>query len=90
MILSVDRTYLPSFGITDDQAPVCIYTVLCLGSSGRDCAAYRGIGPDLPRTPEDEPALLNRIREGGNKIHETEARKMFDLSLDGVELQYRR
>jgi len=91
MIIDMHRDILPSFGLIRYQAPLSIYTLLCLGGSGRDCAAYRGICPDLSTADEAvKSAMLNEIRRGGHKISEDEARSMFNLVHEGQSLAYRR
>ena len=90
-VIGIHREYLPGFGIVQDQRPVCIYTVLSLGMSGRDCAAYRGVGPNLSMADVESTAdMMERIKSGGTKISETEARELFDLSHEGRDLTYRR
>ena len=92
MIIQTHREILPSFGIKHDQAPLHIWSLLCKGMSGRDCAAYQGIAPDLSMCTEDDVAdMHDRIREGGRKMSEHEARRMFgDFTHEGVDLAYRR
>lgn len=89
MILDIHKEYLPSFGFGEYQQPVCIVTVLCLGGSGRDCAAYQGV---LPRVND---TLLDELRKGGTKISEPEARNIFGdfdggFEHEGQPLTYRR
>jgi len=95
MILQIHKTHLPSFGFLGltDQQPVCVMTVLCLGGRGDDCAAYRAITPDLSMRADYKDALemmAQRVRRGGNKIDEEEARKLFVFRYDGADLSYRR
>ena len=79
------RRFMPAFGLPDhtDQMPLCVYTVLSINESVRDCAAYEGIGP----TDADD-ALIEQIKAGGTKISESEARQLFD-EIDDMELRYR-
>ncbi|HUY01686.1 MAG TPA: hypothetical protein VMV33_00235 [Rhodocyclaceae bacterium] len=90
MIIAEHKEYWPSFGITEDQKPMCVYTVLCLGGRGDDCAAYRGIGPDISNNESARADLLDRIKRGGQKIRKSEASEIFDLRHNGVDLEYRR
>jgi len=93
MIIADHKKYWPAFDLPghQDQWPLCVYTLLCVGRSGRDCAAYRGIGPDTSMHSEAaRESLFAKIRSGGQKIPESEAREMFDLTLNGVNLEYRR
>lgn len=85
------KQYLPSFGLGfADQFPVCVYTILSVNESVRDCAAYRGVSTDLDKKQAfDKDAMLERIKAGGTKISETEARKYFD-EIETMKLRYRR
>ena len=74
-----------SFGIfAQDQTLVGLFTVLSINEQVRDCAAYRGVGPY-----EADDAMIERIKAGGNKISEDEARELFPEIKD-MELRYRR
>lgn len=85
MTLHLHKQFLPSFGLVgEDQAPVCLYTVLSINDAVGDCAAYQGVGP----SSADE-ALIERIRGGGTKIREAEARDMFS-EIETKQLRYRR
>jgi hypothetical protein len=67
--------YWPSFGITTEQAPLGLYTVLSVNESIGDCAAYRGIGP-MSSTSE-EPWVTDAVARGGKKISKFEAIDLF-------------
>lgn len=85
MTLITHKEFLPSFGLgKPDQEPVCIYTVLSVNSEVGDCAAYRGIG-----TSNADDAMIERIRGGGQKISEREARELFP-EMETDQLRYRR
>lgn len=74
---ATNKKYLPSFGVSDFQVPMCILTVFAHGGSGKDCSAYRGI---IPLPGGDPPAFrVAEVRRGGQKIKEAEARKLFDF-----------
>ena len=93
MILSIHKTHLPGFGfqLIGEGAPVCICTVLALGGSGNDCAAYQAIIPDLSMMEdEDRKIAHDKVRRGGNKLSEKDALKLFDFTYEGQELTYRR
>ena len=79
------KQYLPSFGIGGtDQAPVCLYTVLSINEQVRDCAAYQGVS-----LCDADEAMIERIRAGGSKISNAEARDMFS-EIETMSLLYRR
>lgn len=81
-----DLEYLPSFGVTIHQAPMCILRVFAVGMSGRDCAVYQGIVPACRKSDTAEwDVLVGEVRRGGDKLSEAEAREHFDLG----ELTYR-
>ena len=43
-MLIIHRETLPSFAVlSEDQAPLAVYTILSINDEVRDCAAYRGI-----------------------------------------------
>lgn len=92
MIIDFQRSYVPSFGIAEDQKPLSIITVLCVGRSGRDCAAYRGASPDTSAIDDpNESETFAKIRSLGDKIREDEARRLFGkFEHGGIELKYRR
>jgi hypothetical protein len=78
-MLVTHKTFLPSFGLGfNDQIPVCIYTILSINEAVGVCAAYRGVAPELR---EDRgynvEAMIERIRGGGTKISEKEARELY-------------
>lgn len=74
-----------SFGILDrDQSPVGLFTVLSINEHVRDCAAYEGIGPY-----DADEAMIERIKAGGEKISEEEARSLFP-EIEDMNLRYRR
>lgn len=87
------KQYLPSFNINPmvaNQTPVCILTVLSVNEQVGDCAAYRGVCPDMSRaTDESREAVTENVRAGGNKISEDEARKLF-AEIEKMNLRYRR
>ena len=84
------KQFLPSFSLCrEDQQPVCIYTVLSVNESVRDCAAYRGVGPTHGHPDAKSDELLERIKSGGVKISEQEARDLFD-EIETMGLRYRR
>ena len=84
-MLVTHRTIAPSFGLRSrDQEPVGIYTILSINESGRDCAAYRGVGP-----MEADDAMIERIKAGGDKISEREARSLFG-EIEDMGLRYRK
>lgn len=88
--LFTHKHYLPSFGIlAEDQVPVCLYTILSVNESAGDCAAYQGIGPTMSGATEDEiNAMMERIKAGGSKISERDARQLFD-EIETLGLRYR-
>lgn len=90
-MLLTHKRYLPSFGVlSEDQAPVCIYTILAINESVGDCAAYEGVGPTMSAASEAEiNDLIARIKGGGEKISETEARQLFH-EIETMGLRYRR
>lgn len=81
------RSYWPAFNLCDywpDQGPACIYTLLSVNEAVGDCAAYRAIGP-----LKADAALIEKMKGGGNKISEREARELFP-EIDDMKLRYRR
>ena len=84
MTLYTHRTILPSFGIMEDQDPLAVYTILSVNDAAGDCAAYRGIGP-----MRVDNEMIERIKAGGNKIREDEARGLFD-EIAAMGLRYRK
>lgn len=78
------KHYLPSFGIDYDQMPLAVYTLLVVNEQVRDCATYRGIGP-----PNADGDMIERIRGGGSKILESEAREIFP-EIEEMKLRYRK
>lgn len=87
------ETYLPSFHIDQNQPyqhPVCVLTVLSINEVVGDCAAYRGVCPDLFQlAPHEKEDIVESVRAGGNKIGEVEARKLF-AEIEDMGLRYRR
>ena len=87
------RKVLPSFHVNPLvplQTPVYIMTVLSVNEQVRDCAAYRGVCPDLSMAPkENRNAIVESVRAGGDKIREEEARKLFP-EIEEMKLRYRR
>lgn len=85
------RSFYSSFGILErDQAPVALWTVLSINEAVKDCAAYQGIGPTMNDASEEEiDAFVEKVRAGGSKIRESEARDMFP-EIEDMELRYRR
>lgn len=84
-MITYETEYLPSFGLGFGyQAPVCIYTVLSINEQVGDCAAYRGVGPT-----DITEELIETIRAGGDKISETDARKLFG-EIESLKLRYRK
>lgn len=85
MSLIVHTKHLPSFGFhLTDQSPVTIHTVLSINDEVGDCAAYRGVSP-----LGSDDAVIEKVRRGGNKISEAEARQMFP-EIEAKKLRYRR
>jgi hypothetical protein len=83
-MLIIDSEIHPSFGIMSrDQEPLRVYTVLSINTAVGDCAAYRGIGP-----MDADAAMIERIKAGGFKISEREARSLFD-EIEDMALRYR-
>lgn len=84
---------LPSFHINPLvplQTPVYIMTVLSVNEHVKDCAAYRGVCPDLSMaTKENRAAIVESVRAGGDKIRKDEARKLFP-EIEEMKLHYRR
>ena len=82
MILT-HKTHLPSFGVHPhlaDQTPVCLLTVLSINHTVKDCAAYRGVVLDMSRwSVADKNITIEKVRAGGNKRHEEEARSLFQI-----------
>ena len=84
MTLITHHKCLPSFGILiRDLEPLRIYTVLSINDHVGDCAAYLGIGP-----MDADEDMIERIKAGGNKISEREARSMFH-EIEDMGLRYR-
>lgn len=87
------KRFLPAFGLGDhheDQMPLCVYTILSVNRSVGDCAAYEGIGPTMNNwAPVAIEEMLEKIKAGGAKITETEARELFD-EIENLNLRYRR
>lgn len=85
------KEFLPSFGLlAEDQTPVCKYTILSINEAVSDCAAYEGVGPTMNGASEAEiNALIERIKAGGLKISESQARERFD-EIEAMGLRYRR
>ena len=79
------RKFIPAFGIEGhrDQYPLSVYTVLSINERVGDCAAYEGIGPN-----EADDKVIERIKAGGNKIPEADAREMFN-EIEDMGLRYR-
>lgn len=72
------------------QTPVTIMTVLSVNEQVGDCAAYRGVCPDLSVAPEpDRTNIVENVKAGGNKISEEEAKKLFP-EIEEMKLRYRR
>jgi hypothetical protein len=90
-MLVTHKTFLPSFGLGfADQIPVCIYTILSINENVGDCAAYRGVAPELRADRGyDVDAMIERIKGGGSKISEKEARELFD-EIQEMNLRYRK
>ncbi|MBL1437468.1 MAG: hypothetical protein COB08_014855 [Rhodobacteraceae bacterium] len=92
MMIIEHKTYLPSFNLNSlhpPQTPVCILTVLSVNEAVRDCAAYRGICPDMSmNTGEFKDAVVESVRAGGNKISGAEARQLFP-EIEEMGLRYR-
>lgn len=85
--LKFHNEFLPSFGLGEDQRPVCLLTVLKPGMSGRDCAAYRGVIPaSAMKTEDSRQDIVKSVCSLGDKISEKAARELFDLG----DLTYRR
>jgi hypothetical protein len=80
------REYKPAFGIAGhtDQLPMAVYHVLSINELVGDCAAYEGIGP-----ADADDDLIEKIRAGGTKISESEAREIFP-EIEEKGLRYRR
>ena len=91
--LFTHKRYLPAFGLGDhheDQMPLCVYTILSVNRSVGDCRAYEGIGPTMNDwAPIATEEMLEKIRAGGSKVSETEARELFD-EIENLDLRYRR
>ena len=89
MTLVAHRELWPSFGLVEkDQTPVAIYTVLSVNNLAGDCAAYRGIGPVMGQNDFGYDRLIDRVKSGGNKIRESEARELFP-DISDLKLRYR-
>lgn len=79
------KRYFPSFGLGgSDQSAVCLYTVLSINEEVRDCAAYQGVS-----FANVDDAMIDRIRAGGDKIREAEARNLFP-EIENMKLRYRK
>jgi hypothetical protein len=91
MILTV-KTVLPSFGVNpfaEDKTSVYIITVLSVNDKMGDCAAYMGVCPDTSMWSVDERRNMEeRVRLGGNKITEAEAKSLFP-HIENKSLRYR-
>jgi len=87
------KRMLPSFHVNPMdslQTPVTVLTVLSVNDQVRDCAAYRGVCPDLSMAlKENRDAIVKSVRAGGDKISEDEARKLFP-EIEEMKLRYRR
>lgn len=85
-MIAVHKRYIPGFGLDGhrDQYPVCLYTILSINEAVGDCAAYEAIGP-----ASNEPEFHEKMRAGGNKISEAEARELFD-EIETLKLRYRK
>ena len=92
MILAHTR-FVPAFSISghQDQMPLCVYKILSINEAVGDCSAYVGIGPSPSSIGSDAElaALHEKIRAGGSKISEGEARSLFP-EIDDFGLRYRR
>lgn len=84
------KEYLPSFGLlSEDQMPVCKYTVLSINEPVGDCAAYEGVGPTMNGVSDAEKdALMQRIKAGGQKISKDRACELFS-EIEDMGLRYR-
>ncbi|PCI04594.1 MAG: hypothetical protein COB78_09895 [Hyphomicrobiales bacterium] len=79
------RQPFSSFGLLDyDQAPVGLFTVLSINEPVGDCAAYQGVGPF-----NSDEAMIERIKAGGQKISEEDAKDRFP-EIEEMGLRYRR
>ena len=78
------RKPFPSFGLLDrDQAPVGLFSILSINERVGDCSAYQGVGPF-----NADRAMIERIKAGGQKISEEDAKAMFP-EIEEMGLQYR-
>ena len=85
MTLLHHREPRPSFGLLEhDQATVGLFTVLSINEPVGDCAAYQGVGPF-----NADEAMIARIKAGGQKISEEDAKDTFP-EIEEMGLRYRR
>lgn len=91
--LIVHKRFVAAFGISEDhkdQMPLCVYTILSVNRPVGDCAAYEGIGPTMNDwAPGPYEAMIEKIKAGGSKISEADARELF-AEIEDEGLRYRR
>jgi hypothetical protein len=88
MTLKYHKEAWPCFVVGDieDQLPLYVVTVLSINEEVGDCAAYRGITTTFSYGDDER---LEKIRAGGSKIRESEARELFD-EIETMNLRYRK
>lgn len=86
------RQTLPAFvlAMMPRQAPLCVLTVLSINDVVGDCAAYRGIVPNLSdKSDVIVEGSKEDVRAGGEKLLEDEAKALFPI-IEEKGLRYRR